>query len=254
MLKIICEDSVKQEVKRDIIKEFGAIDDFNNLDLDEENLLSEMPYGLAVGEGEYGDDWLFYCPSEEEGAEAIRDFLGKIKKIYPQIEVKGSFLLGDDNHRTNYWFESEADSIEVKQDYSAKTNEFSDNPDIPISSCWFSYAFESDYGIEHTIIVKAEDLISSVEEFLEADPAEENEWDEYSEDFSEFLDSDYSEWSFGLPYDENDRNDVLNQIADKFADELDDYEGELQKDVLEVLMKYCSDNKRAFYMAKMEEF
>lgn len=114
----------------------------------------------------------------------------KIKKEFPEVEIDGFILIGDDDYRYQVYFHSESGSEKVNAEYSVGGSDFETG--VPMSHCWFSYVTGNDYGPEAVGFVTKEDY----ENFLERAKsyAEENEMDLEtlfsSGDLEEFLDED----------------------------------------------------------------
>lgn len=163
MLQITCDENIKDAVIQKVIDEFAEIDitvdyqegsDYPDFEITE----TETGFELTGQAWQYP---LFDFPVElaESGGKPGKQ-LGNVKKEFPDIDIRGSLLFGDDNYREYAWFASEPGNLEITEDFSVN--------DAPLSSCWFAYVVPGDnYGPRPMGISSAEEFIQLAHDYTE---------------------------------------------------------------------------------------
>ena len=135
MLKFICESKDRRALIEKIVSEFGKRSLNRNGVIGSGFGVTECEDGLYI-------DGMKYCTivkdgsifrMQDNGGYAVSDALKEVKKAFPDIEIKGSLTMGDDNYRRNYWYYSAPDSTEVEEDYAYVERE--SDIGIPIYKC-----------------------------------------------------------------------------------------------------------------------
>ena len=230
MLRFKFSETDKDELKQKIINEFSKV----GINVEPERYRGDF-YVLEEESG-LSLNGMKYCTIEAgppfsmiEFEDAVPgDAIRAIKKAYPEVEIKGSLLLGDDNYRRNYWYGSEAGSTEVEEDYAIVEDEDHDMG-IPVSDCWFASEFGTDYGIEHCAFCKSSDFVEMLEEYCEGEPIG-------LEDLVECMQDDGY-----LPENITEAKKIVKKIVNQFVDEIEDYDDELSEEVLKSLKRICSN-------------
>ena len=153
------------------------------------------------------------------------DALREIKKQYPELEIKGTLVFGDDNYRQHYYYQSMEGSQEVSEDYAVCDYEY-----YPLADCWYSYEYYTDYGVEHA-------YVSSVDQFF-IDLSINND----TEDIQDIIEALAEEYNVaGLPETENIIRDMANKAIKDIGEVEEDLDAPWMIPVFNHLLEICTD-------------
>ena len=237
MLKIKCSPSITDDVAKVLIEEFAKISCRVSFDTCLSGFrIKKEKYGLSMRGMNYCcilkvNDTFSMIDYDDM---APKDAFAEIKKRFPEIEIKGSLLMGDDNYRRFYWYESASGSLEIFEDYAIGVNEHPDDKEgIPVSKCWFSYEYCTDYGIEHCAFPTEADFFAVLEEYLEYDYNEDDEEMRMSKIIKRYA-------KYNLDGKTALTKKLLKNAVNKAAEDIEKYRGKISFALLSFMQKLCN--------------
>lgn len=135
--------------------------------------ISEI-YPYCVDEDGFFEDWCL-DDAEEGACSSPRELFMRVKERYPDVEIGGTIIIGDDNNRNFIYYYSPSGCKTVDDEYTFDGT--------PLSKCWYAVLTYCDYGPYTAGFVTKEEF----EEFLKT---AEKKLEQGELTFEEFLNSD----------------------------------------------------------------
>ncbi len=187
MLKITVFNEDKARVKK-IIEKNSFFNTFDITEVEDGFVIDGMKYCTIADTYFYGEFTLF-----GDKDKALADVISEGIKEIPEVEVKGSLLLGDDKYRQYYWMHSASGTTEVTVDYAINVDEYFHEKEFgePLSSAWYYCYYYTNYGTEFIYFNSIDDLRNAVESAISYFDIEEDDklLGLESSDIIEFMDA-----------------------------------------------------------------